>query len=128
MFAIYIAWHLALPLLFFPFTDFCLNAIGLAVFCTLAILVAFLLYLRQMPIKVLKQGNASLLYDFILGRLTLILALPVVATISELCDLLLILIYEVESYEQVAVRFVKMSMQNPLPKFWPFSLSLSSLP
>jgi membrane protease YdiL (CAAX protease family) len=118
VFAIYVAGIFALPLLFIPFMTSLANALALQFFCSLAIFIGLLIYTRQMPASLLKQKTSSspLLYDFILGSSTLILAFPIVAAVSQLCDLLLYLIYELESYEQVAVHFLKLSLQSPLSK------------
>ncbi len=49
-------------------------------------------------------------YDFFLGIVTWLLAFPVVAAVGQVCDLLIYWLFNVESYEQVAVRYLKMSL------------------
>ncbi len=49
-------------------------------------------------------------YDLFLGALAWFLAFPAVAAIGQVCDLLIYWLFNVESYEQVAVRFLRMSL------------------
>ncbi|MBI2743136.1 MAG: CPBP family intramembrane metalloprotease [Chlamydiales bacterium] len=55
-----------------------------------------------------------LVRDFFLGIATWFIAFPLVVVISQICDLLLYVFFGVESYEQVAVRFLKMALGSPL--------------
>jgi membrane protease YdiL (CAAX protease family) len=52
-------------------------------------------------------------YDFFLGMATWLLAFPAVAAVGQVCDLLIYWLFNVESYEQVAVRYLKMSLGSP---------------
>lgn len=95
------------------------TALMLQLFCIISLMIAITLYCKfQAPeifSKVWKNigSNSSLFSDFSVGLATLILAFPVVAFVSQFFDLLLYLIYKLENYEQVAVRFLKISLQSP---------------
>lgn len=58
------------------------------------------------------QAN-SIPYDIGLGALTWFIAFPLVAIIGQFFDLLIYLIFNVESYEQVAVRYLKTTLVSP---------------
>lgn len=87
-------------------------------------LVVYLLYTfcrRSDPVlmqKIWKDpslGNPSSIgADFAVGIFTWLLGFPVVAAIGQLCDLLIYYFTGIESYEQVAVKYLKMSMSSPL--------------
>lgn len=53
------------------------------------------------------------LADWIIGALTWILGFPIVAVIGQLCDVLLYLFFGMQTYEQVAVRYLKMTLGSP---------------
>lgn len=55
----------------------------------------------------------SPIVDWIVGALTWILGFPVVAVIGQLCDILLYLFFGMQTYEQVAVRYLKMTLGSP---------------
>lgn len=56
---------------------------------------------------------SSPLVDWIIGALTWILGFPVVAVVGQLCDLLIYLFFGTQAYEQVAVRYLKMTLGSP---------------
>ncbi len=70
---------------------------------------------RETFIQVVKnpQSKSSLWFDATLGLLTWFIAFPIVAFLSQLFDLLLYLIFGLESYEQVAVRYLKSTLASP---------------
>lgn len=51
--------------------------------------------------------------DIALGILTWILSFPVVAALGQILDLFIYLVFGVENYEQVAVRYLKTTMGSP---------------
>jgi uncharacterized protein len=54
------------------------------------------------------------LYDLGVGILTWFLAFPVVAIVGQICDTILYLVYNLETYEQVAVKYLKSTKESPL--------------
>lgn len=52
-------------------------------------------------------------YDIGLGILTWLLSFPIVAAIGQLLDLIIYLVVGVETYEQVAVRYLKNTIASP---------------
>lgn len=52
--------------------------------------------------------------DFLLGVVTWLVAFPLVVVVAQISDLLLYVFFGVESYEQVAVRFLRMALESPL--------------
>lgn len=59
-------------------------------------------------------GTCSPVYrDFFIGICTWLLSFPVVVVIGQLTDMLLFSLFEFESYEQVAVRYLKMTLASP---------------
>ena len=52
-------------------------------------------------------------YDWVVGALTWIPAFPVVLVVGELADMFLFYAFGVVSYEQVAVRYLKMTLASP---------------
>lgn len=52
--------------------------------------------------------------DICLGFATWFIAFPLVAVVGEVCDLLIFIFFGVQNYEQVAVRFLKMTLSSPL--------------
>lgn len=55
----------------------------------------------------------SPLYDFILGVLTWLVAFPIVQVFGQLFDMILFIIFRYEGYEQVAVKYLKTTLENP---------------
>ncbi|MBS0648347.1 MAG: CPBP family intramembrane metalloprotease [Verrucomicrobia bacterium] len=85
-----------------------------------SMVVALILYGRtQSPLfeKIWKnpaQATAtSPTYDFFLGIATLFAAFPVVIVVGQFFDLLLYLFFQLESYEQTAVRYLKTTLVSP---------------
>ena len=66
------------------------------------------------------EPKRSPLFDFSFGVMAWIIAFPPVAVIGQISDLLLYVFFGVEHYEQVAVRYLKMTLGSP-------SLLLSAL-
>jgi CAAX protease family protein len=52
--------------------------------------------------------------DFCLGVVTWFVAFPLVVVAGQICDLLLYAFFGVDNYEQLAVRFLKLSLASPL--------------
>lgn len=61
-----------------------------------------------------KMTRDRFISDFSLGVVTWLIAFPLVVAIAQVSDLLLYVFLGVESYEQVAVRFLKMALESPL--------------
>lgn len=86
-------------------------------------LTLFLFYLyaktldRSLIGKILKDrsliNSSSIGRDFFIGILTWIISFPLVIAIGQLTDLLLYLFAGFESYEQVAVRYLKTALSSP---------------
>ncbi|MFI5334114.1 MAG: CPBP family intramembrane glutamic endopeptidase [Chlamydiales bacterium] len=60
-----------------------------------------------------EMSKSRFISDLFLGALTWVIAFPLVVLIAQICDLLLYLFFGVESYEQVAVRFMKTALGSP---------------
>jgi hypothetical protein len=59
------------------------------------------------------QPPTSMLYDFMLGFVTWLIAFPVVQVIGQFFDMLLFMVFRLESYEQVAVKYLKTTLDTP---------------
>jgi membrane protease YdiL (CAAX protease family) len=59
------------------------------------------------------QPPTSPLYDFILGVMAWLVAFPVVQVVGQLMDMFLLVIFRFEGYEQVAVKYLKTTLENP---------------
>jgi hypothetical protein len=59
------------------------------------------------------QPPTSPLYDFLLGAIAWLVAFPVVQVIGQLFDMILFIILRFEGYEQVAVKYLKTTLENP---------------
>ncbi len=90
-----------------------MNAVQLLVLLSLAI--GLFLFCRSDAVikKVWKNSESSIWTDISLGILSWLLAFPLVAVIGQFCDLLIYLVFGVESYEQVAVRYLKTTLESP---------------
>jgi membrane protease YdiL (CAAX protease family) len=85
------------------------------------LLLGFYLYChthdRTVFLKIWKnpaiQPPTSPLYDFIFGVLAWLMAFPVVQVIGQLMDMILYVILSFEGYEQVAVKYLKTTLQSP---------------
>jgi uncharacterized protein len=60
-----------------------------------------------------RLGSKSVAYDFYIGFITWLISFPLIIFIGQVADLLLYLIFKVENYEQVAVRYLKMTLGIP---------------
>ncbi len=58
------------------------------------------------------KSAQSIRFDLGMGILTWLIAFPVVAVIGETVDMLLYYFFKLESYEQVAVRYLKMNLSS----------------
>jgi hypothetical protein len=63
------------------------------------------------------QKNSSWIKDLGFGALVWFISFPIVATIGEICDFIIYTVFGVEWYEQVAVRYLKTSLESPLSLF-----------
>jgi membrane protease YdiL (CAAX protease family) len=85
------------------------------------ILLLFVLYSRTMEKTLIRKiwkdwsiPNAQpISWDIGIGILTWVISFPLVIVVGQLADLLLILISGFESYEQVAVRYLKTTLSSP---------------
>jgi len=82
------------------------SGICLLIFCSLQ-------DLSQMRRMWKEEKGSSVLYDMGIGVVSWIIAFPFVAFLSQLSDLFLFYFFGTESYEQEAVRFLKMMMSTP---------------
>ncbi len=57
------------------------------------------------------QSRSSRFYDFGLGMMSWLIAFPWVILMGQICDLLLYVMFNFESYEQVAVRYLRDNLQ-----------------
>jgi uncharacterized protein len=60
-----------------------------------------------------KNSNTPMTTDIGMGILTWVISFPAVALISQLADLFIYFVFHVENYEQVAVRFLKTTLETP---------------
>lgn len=87
-------------------------------FLIFTLAIALIAYCRTQASKIFsavvknRASFSSRLFDWGLGFASWLLAFPIVVAIGQLCDLLLYLIWGVENYEQVAVRYLKTSLQS----------------
>ena len=58
-------------------------------------------------------GRHSIGYDVFMGILTLILSFPLVIVVGQLADLLLYHLFQFHTFEQVAVRYLKNTLESP---------------
>jgi membrane protease YdiL (CAAX protease family) len=59
------------------------------------------------------QPPTSPLHDFILGALAWLVAFPVVQVVGQLMDMFLFVIFRFEGYEQVAVKYLRTTLESP---------------
>ena len=60
------------------------------------------------------KKSKSVLNDFITGALCWFLTFPLITVLGYLLDILIRSLFQLQEYEQVAVRFLKMALGNPL--------------
>ncbi len=85
---------------------------------TLLILYSLFAYCRAQNQEMMKKiwkdntlpNRSPIIIDWIYGALTWILGFPVVAAIGQLCDFIIYLFFGMQAYEQVAVRYLKMTL------------------
>ncbi|HEY5236396.1 MAG TPA: type II CAAX endopeptidase family protein [Rhabdochlamydiaceae bacterium] len=59
------------------------------------------------------QPPTSPLYDFLFGAVAWLVAFPVVQVVGQLFDMILFVIFRFEGYEQVAVKYLKTTLESP---------------
>lgn len=88
-------------------------------FCSVSLIIYTLyLYHRGQDRSVMKKiwkdysipNPSAPIVDWIVGALTWFLGFPVVAVVGELCDLIIYFFFGMQPYEQVAVRYLKMTL------------------
>jgi membrane protease YdiL (CAAX protease family) len=92
------------------------------VFSLSLLLLCLFLFCRSQDRQVMKKlwkdnsisGSRSIFFDFGLGMLSWIITFPLVSVLSEFSDLFLHHYLGIESYEQVAVRYLKMTLASPV--------------
>lgn len=131
-FGIYIGYSLVLaPLLaralrwlyqyFFPYASTKLLSGWFQFLIVSLTLISLLLYGRAQERSLMKKiwkdyslpQASSPFYDWFLGVLTWLLGFPVVVVVGQLADMLVYYLFGVESYEQVAVRYLKSTLGSP---------------
>lgn len=60
---------------------------------------------------------SSLLHDFGLGIAVWLMAFPIVSVVGQFFDLVLYIIFQLEQYEQVAVKYLKSTLSSPSQAF-----------
>jgi uncharacterized protein len=60
-----------------------------------------------------RLGARSIGYDILMGLLTWVISFPMVIFIGQIADLFIYLFFRIETYEQVAVRYLKLALSNP---------------
>ena len=94
---------------------------ALQLFILLGTLLLLYLYIQLLPSPLVKAifknrsipRPASLPKDFFMGVLSWVIAFPLVVAVGQLADLALFLFTDFESYEQVAVRYLKTTLSSP---------------
>lgn len=99
------------------------NLITLQFCISLSILISVFYYAKKaLPTVFLSiwksKTTLTPIHNFGMGIFTLFLAFPVVIVVGEFFDLILYAIYQLESYEQVAVKVLKTSLASPLMTFF----------
>jgi uncharacterized protein len=97
--------------------------VGLTIFLqfvlTLFMLVGFSVYCHTQAKGIFSRiwknpaSTSSPLFDFCLGIMAWFVAFPVVQVVGQIFDMTIYLFLHVESYEQVAVKYLKTTLQNP---------------
>jgi membrane protease YdiL (CAAX protease family) len=59
------------------------------------------------------QPPTSPLHDFLLGAVAWLVAFPVVQVVGQLFDMILFVIFRFEGYEQVAVKYLRTTLESP---------------
>ncbi len=92
------------------------NVVWLAtIIITLILLFSFCEWKYKTLFKeIWKNSSSSIARDLGIGAFTWILAFPLVGAISQLCDLLVLIFFGEQAYEQTAVEYLKKSMDSPL--------------
>jgi uncharacterized protein len=96
---------------------FMLSWLQLLVIAITFLIIRFLLCNQHKNLwKQIWRKNSSkqtIMQDIRVGILAWVISFPLVVTASQLCDFLLYLFFHLESYEQVAVRYLKQSIYSP---------------
>lgn len=88
---------------------------------TVALFVSLMIYLRWSNPTLLKKiwkdtslpNHSKIPKDFFIGAMTWLLGFPLIAVVSQLCDLVVAYFFGVQNYEQVAVRLLKRALETP---------------
>ncbi len=109
IFAIFLGSTLFLPLVF---------GSQLQILTLLATALFLYLYCatlhKKLTEQIWKRSSSTIKHDLFLGAISWVLAFPVVSCIGEICDLIIILFFGEQNYEQTAVQFLKSSLAHPL--------------
>lgn len=76
-------------------------------------LLLLLLLNPRLPLIWKEQYISSIAFDFGLGMITWLLSFPLVTVVGNICDWILNHFFQVQNYEQTAVRFLKQATQTP---------------
>jgi membrane protease YdiL (CAAX protease family) len=120
VFGIYLGFLFVLPLFLFqllknPSTN---SLVTLQFVIVITLFATLLFYIRTEGrgslTAALKNpdSTSSRWTDFVLGALVWFVAFPWVAVVSQLCDFILAAFFNFQSYEQVAVRYLKENLQS----------------
>ncbi|MCX6990118.1 MAG: CPBP family intramembrane metalloprotease [Chlamydiae bacterium] len=128
-FGIYLSYSLLLApfitylcKLFYTNIDLPVALISWVQFSTISlILITLFVYAKRQDRTLMKRiwkdyslpNPSSPLTDWVIGALTWVLGFPVVVVVGELCDTLIYLLFGMQPYEQVAVRYLKMTLESP---------------
>lgn len=90
-------------------------------FVLVSIFLFFYLYSKTQEPELFKRiwkdrkipYSKSILTDFLMGMMTWIISFPLVIALGQLTDMILYFVYGYENYEQVAVRYLKTTLNSP---------------
>lgn len=96
-------------LVFLQFVLIAFMLIGFFLYCTTQAKGVFNKIWKNPAVEPL----TSPLHDFLLGAIAWLVAFPVVQVVGQLLDMILFTILRFEGYEQVAVKYLKTTLENP---------------
>ena len=96
-------------LVFLQFVLIAFMLIGFFLYCTTQAKGVFNKIWKNPAVEPL----TSPLHDFLLGAIAWLVAFPVVQVVGQLFDMILFTILRFEGYEQVAVKYLKTTLENP---------------
>jgi membrane protease YdiL (CAAX protease family) len=97
-------------------------AMGWVQLSILAIIICFFcLYCKTQDLTLIKKiwkdwsipNPKPIVWDLLIGFFTWFISFPLVVAIGQLADMLLLYLFQFESYEQVAVRYLKTTLTSP---------------